>query len=54
MARYERRSPFNPSEVVAEIVALMRQYRRGTLERLIKPTLRLHSKLADFYDNFTS
>jgi hypothetical protein len=24
---YERRSPFNPSEVVAEIVALMRQYR---------------------------
>jgi len=26
-ALYERRSPFNPSEVVAEIVALMRQYR---------------------------
>ena len=24
---YERRSPFNPSEAVAEIVALMRQYR---------------------------
>jgi hypothetical protein len=24
---YERRSPFNPGEVVAEIVALMRQYR---------------------------
>jgi hypothetical protein len=24
---YERRSQFNPSEVVAEIVALMRQYR---------------------------
>ena len=24
---YELRSPFNPTEVVAEIVALMRQYR---------------------------